>query len=89
MKKFAVIGLGNFGFFTAKALYEDGNEVIAIDFDKGRIQAIDTHCTEAIVLEATDRSAEVRTQTGRWHFPSEGGCPEGGFQPLLPFSTES
>jgi len=55
MKKFAVIGLGNFGFFTAKALYEDGNEVIAIDFDKGRIQAIDTHCTEAIVLEATDK----------------------------------
>jgi len=55
MKRFAVIGLGNFGFFTAKALYEDGNEVIAIDFDKGRIQAIDTHCTQAIVLEATDK----------------------------------
>ncbi|MDA3788779.1 MAG: TrkA family potassium uptake protein [Desulfobacula sp.] len=55
MKKFAVIGLGNFGFFAAKALYEDGNEVIAIDFDKGRIQAIDAHCTEAIVLEATDK----------------------------------
>lgn len=55
MKRFAVIGLGNFGFFTAKALYEDGNEVIAIDFDKGRIQAIDSHCTQAIVLEATDK----------------------------------
>ncbi|MFA5902851.1 MAG: TrkA family potassium uptake protein [Desulfobacula sp.] len=55
MKKFAVIGLGNFGFFAAKALYEDGNEVIAIDFDKGRIQSIDPYCTEAVVIEATDK----------------------------------
>lgn len=57
MKRFAVIGLGNFGFYAAKALYEDGNEVLAIDVDKGRVQAIDAHCTEAIVLDATDREA--------------------------------
>lgn len=57
MKRFAVIGLGNFGFHAAKALYEDGNEVLAIDTDKGRVQAIDPHCTEAIVLNATDKEA--------------------------------
>jgi trk system potassium uptake protein TrkA len=57
MKRFAVIGLGNFGFHVAKALYEDGNEVVAIDLNKARVQAIDVHCTEAIVLEATDREA--------------------------------
>jgi len=57
MKKFAVIGLGNFGFHAAKALYEDGNEVLAVDADKGRVQAIDAFCTEAIVLEATDKDA--------------------------------
>lgn len=57
MKRFAVIGLGNFGFHAAKALYEDGNEVLAIDRDKGRVQAIDAHCTEAIVLDATDKDA--------------------------------
>ncbi|MBW2576308.1 MAG: TrkA family potassium uptake protein, partial [Deltaproteobacteria bacterium] len=34
MKRFAVIGLGKFGFFVAKSLYEDGNEVIAIDVDR-------------------------------------------------------
>lgn len=34
MKRFTVIGLGNFGFYAAKALYEDGNEVIAVDMDK-------------------------------------------------------
>jgi trk system potassium uptake protein TrkA len=57
MKRFAVIGLGKFGFHAAKALFEDGNEVIAIDADKGKVQAIDAHCTEAIVLEATDKAA--------------------------------
>jgi len=57
MKHFAVIGLGNFGFHAAKALFEDGNEVVAIDADKARVQAIDPHCTEAMVLDATDKEA--------------------------------
>ena len=57
MKRFAVIGLGNFGFHAAKALFEDDNEVVAIDTDKGRVQAIDPHSTEAVVLDATDKDA--------------------------------
>ncbi len=57
MKRFAVIGLGNFGFHTAKALFEDANEVVAIDSDKGRVQAIDPFSTEAVVLDATDKDA--------------------------------
>ncbi len=57
MKRFAVIGLGNFGFHTAKALFEDGNEVIAIDRDRARVQAIDPHSTEAVVLDASDKEA--------------------------------
>ncbi len=57
MKKFAVIGLGNFGFHAAKALYEDGNEVVAIDTDKARVHAIDSFSSEAIVLDATDKEA--------------------------------
>jgi len=57
MKRFAVIGLGNFGFHAAKALYEDGNEVVAIDTDKARVQYIDPFCTEALVLDSTDKEA--------------------------------
>lgn len=57
MKRFAVIGLGNFGFYAAKALFEDGSEVIALDSDKGRVQAIDPYATEAIVMDATDKEA--------------------------------
>ncbi|MFH1152337.1 MAG: TrkA family potassium uptake protein [Pseudomonadota bacterium] len=55
MKHFAVIGLGNFGFHAARALFEDGNEVLAIDTDKGRVQAVDPFSTEAMVLNATDK----------------------------------
>lgn len=57
MGRFAVIGLGNFGFHVAKALYEEGNEVVAIDLNRPRVQAIEAHCTEAIVLDATDKDA--------------------------------
>lgn len=55
MKKFGVIGLGNFGFYAAKALYEDENEVVAVDINKANIQAIDAFCTEAVLLDATDK----------------------------------
>ncbi len=57
MKRFAVIGLGNFGFYTAKSLFEEGHEVIAVDADRSRVQAIDPYATEAVVLDATDREA--------------------------------
>jgi len=57
MKRFAVVGLGNFGFHAAKALFEDGNEVVAIDTDKVRVQAIDPYSTEAVVLDAADKEA--------------------------------
>jgi trk system potassium uptake protein TrkA len=57
MKRFAVIGLGNFGFHMAKALYAEGNEVVAIDSDRARVQAIDPYTSEALVLDATDKEA--------------------------------
>lgn len=57
MKRFAVIGLGNFGFHAAKALFEDGNEVVAIDIDRSMVQAIDPHATEALVLDATEKES--------------------------------
>jgi len=57
MKRFAVIGLGKFGAYTAKSLFEDGHEVVAIDADRARVQAIDPYATEALVLDATDNDA--------------------------------
>lgn len=55
MKRFAVIGLGKFGFHVAKELFNDGNEVIAIDKSPELVQNIDPFCTEAVVLDASDK----------------------------------
>ena len=57
MKRFAVIGLGKFGFHVVKSLFKDGNEVLAIDKEKTRIQAIDPFCSEAIYLDAADKES--------------------------------
>jgi trk system potassium uptake protein len=55
MKRYGVIGLGSFGYYVAKGLYEGGNEVIAIDSDREKVQAIEQYCTEGIVMDATDK----------------------------------
>lgn len=65
MKRFAVIGLGKFGFQIAKSLYEEGNEVVAIDNDKNQVDQIAPYCTEAILLDARDR--EKLAQLGLQH----------------------
>jgi trk system potassium uptake protein TrkA len=56
-KRFAVIGLGKFGFHVAKSLFEEGHEVVAIDQDRKLIREIDPYCTEAIVMDATDKES--------------------------------
>ena len=56
-KRFAVIGAGSFGYYVAKALYENKNEVIAIDRIKERVQVIEPHCTSAVVQDVTDIEA--------------------------------
>jgi len=55
LKRFAVIGLGKFGFHMARVLFEEGNEVIAIDRSPDRVQEIDPYCTEAIVLDISEK----------------------------------
>jgi len=55
MKRFAVIGLGHFGFHVAKTLFEEGHEVVAMDIQKNRVQAIDPFCTEAILIDAAEK----------------------------------
>jgi len=50
-----VIGLGTFGYYVAKGLYTEGNEVIAIDIDKDKVQTIVPYSIDAIVMDATDK----------------------------------
>ncbi len=57
MKQFAVIGVGNFGYYLAARLYEKGHEVLAVDRDSNRIQEIRDHVSRAVVADAKDRGA--------------------------------
>ncbi len=57
MKQFAVIGLGNFGSYLARHLYDKGHDVLAIDKDSNQVQAIRDNVNQAVVADATDRKA--------------------------------
>lgn len=51
--KYAAIGLGNFGFYITRTLFEEGHDVIAVDKDEDRIQKIRPYCSQAILGDAT------------------------------------
>jgi trk system potassium uptake protein TrkA len=56
-RQFAVIGLGRFGYSVAETLVKKGCEVLAIDRDETKIQAISDFATFAVQCDATDERA--------------------------------
>ncbi len=54
-KKYATIGLGNFGFNVTKTLFEEGHDVVAVDLDEDATQRIQPYCTQAVVADATQK----------------------------------
>jgi len=56
-KQFAVIGLGNFGFYLAVALFQKGHEVLAIDINPRQVQEIRDQVSRAVIADATDSQA--------------------------------
>ena len=59
-KSFAVIGIGRFGASVAQTLCTLGHEVLAIDRDETRIDAIADLVTHAVVADTTDERALKR-----------------------------
>lgn len=55
MKRFCVIGAGNFGFHIAQNLYRDGHEVMVVDNNRNHIQQVQEHCSFAIFADSADR----------------------------------
>ena len=53
MKRFIIVGLGNFGSGAAETLATRGHEVIAIDTDEARVDAMATRIERAAVGDAT------------------------------------
>lgn len=62
MAKFAVIGLGRFGFTVAKTLFENGAEVIGIDTNESLVEELRDSVTSAYVLDCTDETALKQLQ---------------------------
>ena len=54
MAQFAVIGLGKFGTKVARTLAEEDAEVIAVDSDPRRVEAVKDVIAEAICMDSTD-----------------------------------
>lgn len=55
MKRFTVIGLGNFGAFVARRLYRLGHEVIAIDAREEAVERIGPDVTKAACGDGSQR----------------------------------
>jgi trk system potassium uptake protein TrkA len=54
-QRFAVLGLGHFGAYVVRTLYEAGKEVIAVDSNAEAVRDAAEFSTEAVVADATDR----------------------------------
>lgn len=55
MGRFAVIGLGRFGYHLAVRLYELGHEVLGVDQDPDLVQAAMAHVSQAAVVDVRDK----------------------------------
>lgn len=55
--KYIIIGLGNFGASLAEKLTEMGNEVIGVDVNMSKVEAIKDRITHAVNLDSTDITA--------------------------------
>jgi len=57
LRLFVIIGLGQFGRYTATTLYAGGGDVIAIDADENRVELVKDDVGQAICMDATDEDA--------------------------------
>jgi trk system potassium uptake protein TrkA len=60
MKRFVVIGLGNFGSSVAESLHAQGHEVIAVDNNEDSVDRISPHVTRAAVADGRTMTALER-----------------------------
>ncbi|EIT86480.1 TrkA-N domain-containing protein [Fictibacillus macauensis ZFHKF-1] len=56
-KQYAVIGLGRFGSHLARALYDEGNEVIGIDLNEEKVEAYQDSLSQAFIADSTEEAS--------------------------------
>ncbi|UCG11082.1 MAG: TrkA family potassium uptake protein [Deltaproteobacteria bacterium] len=57
MGQFAIVGIGKFGYYLARHLFEKGHEVVAFDINQAEVQRIKDSVSQAVVADGTDREA--------------------------------
>ena len=60
MKRFVIVGLGNFGSGVAEALHARGHEVVVLDTNAAAIDRIAPHVTRAAVGDGRDAQSLER-----------------------------
>ncbi len=63
MKQFVVVGMGNFGLTVATRLTQIGHQVLAADSNPAVIERIKDQVTQAVVIDARDKSALAEVVT--------------------------
>lgn len=53
--RFAVIGLGSFGSYLARTLYDKGHEVLIIDKDKDKVDEAKDFSSQAVWMDSADK----------------------------------
>lgn len=64
-KQFAIIGLGNFGFYLATQLFRKGHEVLGVDINTRQVQDIRDLVSRAVIADATDPLALKELELGK------------------------
>jgi len=62
MKRFVLVGLGNFGSALAESLYAQAHDVVVVDIDEDAVERIAPRVTRAVVGDG--RSAEILERVG-------------------------
>ncbi len=71
-REFIVVGLGRFGTSLAVALVQQGHDVLAVDVDYRRVQALSTELPHVVQLDATN--IDALREVGADHFDTGVVC---------------
>lgn len=52
-RRFAVIGMGSFGFHLTRSLFEKGHDVLAVDSDPERLEAVRPFCSHTCLADVS------------------------------------
>jgi len=65
MARYIIIGAGKFGYYATHTLFEAGAEVIVIDHDKSKVEALQRFSSHGFVADASDKKALEEIGVGK------------------------